>query len=126
MLLVTTFDKSKMFCNKLRTLLSSLYFHLIQCVKLLSKHLEANFKHLFGMELVNDVVLSSENNDITTYVFATGVGCKIRSVGSTELKNVPYLSSRAACTINVSVKEISMLRWKILMFSCLEESKYQT
>ena len=67
------------------------------------------------MELVTDVVfliLSSEINDVTIYVFATGVGCKTRSVGSTELKNVPYLSSRAACTINVSVKEISMLRLK--------------
>ena len=113
MLLVTTFNKPKMSCNKPRTLLSSLYFHLTQCVKPVSKHLEANFKHLFGMELVTDVVflvLSSENNDLTIYVFATGVGCKIRSVGSTELKNVPYLSSRAACTINVSVKEISMIR----------------
>ena len=118
MLLVTTFRKPKMFCNKPRTLLSSLYFHLIQCVKLLSKHLEANFKHL--------LVLSSEINDLTIYVFATGVGCKIRSVGSTEFKNVPYLSSRATCAINVSVKEISMLRLKIWMLSFLKESKYLT
>ena len=62
-----------------------------------SKHLEANFKNLFRMKLVTDVVflvLSSENNDWTIYVFATGVDCKIRSVGSTELKNVLYLSSR--------------------------------
>ena len=129
MLLVTTFRKPKMFCNKPRTLLSSLYFHLIQCVKLLSKHLEANFKHLLGMELVTDVVflaLSSENNDLTTYVFAIGVGCKMGLVGSTELKNVPYLSSRATYTINVSVKETSMLRLKIWMLSFLEESKYLT
>ena len=52
-----------------------------------SKHLEANFKNLLGMELVTDIVflvLSSENNDWTIYVFATGVGYKIRSVGSTE------------------------------------------
>ena len=72
------------------------------------------------MELVTDVVflvLSSENNDLTIYVFATGVGCKIRSVGSTELKNVPYLSSRATCTVNVSVKENSILRLKIWMLS---------
>ena len=71
-----------------------------------SKHFEANFKNLLGMKLVPDVVflaLSSKNNDGTIYVFATGVGCKIRSVGSTELKNVPYLSSRATCTINVNV-----------------------
>ena len=129
MLLVTTFSKPKRFCNKPRTLLNSLCFHSTQCVKLFSKHLEANFKHLLGMELVTDVVflvVSSENNDLTIYVFATGVGCKIRSVGSTELKNVPYLSSRATCTINVSVKETSMLRLKIWMLSFLEESKYLT
>ena len=129
MLLVTTFSKPKISGNKPRTLLSSVYAHSTQCVKLLSKHLETNFKHLLGMELVTDVVflvLSSENNDLTIYVFATGVGCKIRSVGSTELKNVPYLSSRATCTINVSVKETSMLRLKIWMLSFLEESKYLT
>ena len=129
MLLVTTFNKPKMFCNKPRTLLSSLYFHLTQCVKLLSKHLEANFKHLLGMELVTDIiflVLSSENNDLTIYVFATGVGCEIRYVGTTELKNIPYLSGRATCTINFSVKENSMLRLKIWMLSFLKESKYIT
>ena len=61
-----------------------------------SKDLEANFKNLLGME-VTDLVflaLSSENNDGTIYVFATYVGCKIRSAASTELKNVSYLSSR--------------------------------
>ena len=129
MLLVTTFSKPKISGNKPRTLLSSLYARSTQCVKLLSKHLETNFKHLLGMELVTDVVflvLSSENNDLTIYVFATGVGCKIRSVGSTEFNNVPYLSSRATCTINVSVKETSMLRLKIWMLSFLEESKYLT
>ena len=81
------------------------------------------------MELVTDVVflaLSSENNDLTTYVFAIGVGSKMGLVGSTELKNVPYLSSRATYTINVSVKETSMLRLKIWMLSFLEESKYLT
>ena len=59
-----------------------------------SKHLEANFKNLLGMELVTDVVflvLSLENNDLTIYVLATGVSCKIRSLGSTELKNVHIL-----------------------------------
>ena len=81
------------------------------------------------MELATVVfflVLSSENNDLTIYVFATGAGCKIRSVGSTELKNVPYSSSRAPGTINVSVKETSMLRLKIWMLSFLEERKYLT
>ena len=89
-----------------------------------SKHVEANFKNLLGLKLVPDVVflvLSSENNDWTIYVFATSVGCKIRSVGSTEFKNVPYLSSRPTCIINVSVKETSMLRLKIWMLSFLEE-----
>ena len=81
-----------------------------------SKHLEANFKNLLGMEVVTDVVflvLSLENNDWTIYVFATYVGCEIRSAGPTELKNVPYFSCRATCTINVRVKETSMLRLKI-------------
>ena len=40
--------------------------------KLLSKCLEANFKHLLQMELATDViflVLSSVNNDLSLYVF---------------------------------------------------------
>ena len=40
--------------------------------KLLSKYLEANFKHLLEMELTTDViflVLSSVNNDLSIYVF---------------------------------------------------------
>ena len=44
-----------------------------------SKYLEANFKNLLGMELVNDViflVIWSENNDWTVYVFATDGSCK--------------------------------------------------
>ena len=109
-----------MFCNKPRTLLSSLYVHLTQCVELLSKHLEENFKHLLGVELITDVVFlvfSSENNGLTIYVFATGLDCK------TRLKNVPYLSSKATCTMNLNVKETSMLRLKIGMLSFLEESK---
>ena len=44
------------FCSKPRTLLSSLYVHLTQCADLLSKHLEANFKHLLRMELAVDVI----------------------------------------------------------------------
>ena len=129
MLLVTTFSKPKMFCNKPRTVLSCLYFHLTQCFKLLSKHLEANLQHLLGMELVSDIVfldLSSENNDLNIYVFATGVSYNIRSVGSTELKNVPYPSFWATCRINVSVKETSKLRVKIWMLTFLEESKCLT
>ena len=79
------------------------------------------------MGLVTDVVLlvlAAVNSDLHNYVFATGVGCKIGLVGSTELKNVPYLSSRATCTINVSLKKTSMLRLKIYMLSFLEENKY--
>ena len=96
-----------MFCNKPRMLLSSLYVYFTQFVKLLPKHIEANFKHLLGMELVTDViflVLSSANNDLNIYVFATGVGYEIRYLGTTELKNIPYLSGRTTCTINFSFK----------------------
>ena len=79
------------------------------------------------MELVTDViflVLSSASNDLTIYVFAIGVDCEIRYVGTTELKNIPYLSGRATCTINFSFKETSMRRLKIWMLSFLKESKY--
>ena len=110
-------------------LLSSLYVHFTQSAKLLSKHLEANFKHLLGMELVTDViflVLSSASNDLTIYVFATGVDCEIRYVGTTELKNIPYLSGRATCKINFSFKETSMRRLKIWMLSFLGDNKYIT
>ena len=77
-----------MFCNKPRTLLRFLYVFSIYCVKLLSKHVEANLKHLLGMEFANDViflVLLSVNNYLVIYVFARGVGCKITYVGCTEL-----------------------------------------
>ena len=65
-------------------LLSSLYVHFTQSAKLLSKYLEANFKHLLGMELVTDViffVLSSANTDLTIYAFVTGVVFHILVVG---------------------------------------------
>ena len=81
------------------------------------------------MELVTDViflVLLSANNDLTIYVFATGVGCEIRYVGTTELKNIPYLNGRATCTINFTFKESSLLRLKIWVLSFLKESKYIT
>ena len=132
MLSATTFSKPKMFCNKPRTLLMFALDELSICsfnlmCQTTSKHLEANFKNLLGIKLVTDViflVLWSENNDWTIYVFATGVDCKIRSAGSAEFKNVPYLSCRATCTINVSVKETSTLWLKIWMLSFLKESKY--
>ena len=119
----------KKFYNKLRTLLSSLYVNLIQCPKLLSKYLEANFKHLLGMELATDVIFlvpSSVKNDLSLYVFVTSMGCETRYVGITELKNNAYIIVRATCTINFSVKKTSMLRLKIWMLSFLEESKYLT
>ena len=50
----------------------SLYVHLTQCVELLSKHLEANIKHLLGMDLATDaifLVLSSVNNYLSIYVY---------------------------------------------------------
>ena len=88
----------EIFCNKPRTLLSFIYVHLTQWAKLLPKHLSANFKHLLWIELVTGVifvVLSSVNNDLSIYVLATGVCCEIRYVGTTELKNVPYISATA-------------------------------
>ena len=112
------------FCKKPKTLLSSPYVHLTECAKLIFKHLEENFKHLLGMELATDViflVLLSVNNDLCIYVFATGVGCEIRYVGTTELKDIPYISARATCMIKFNVKETSMLRLKIWMLSFLGE-----
>ena len=129
MLPVTTFSKQKDVLQQTENALKLSICSFNPMCKTTLKYLEANFKKLLRMKLVPDVgflVLWSENNDWTIYVFATGVGCKIRSVGSTELKNVPYLSSRATCTINVSVKETSMLRLKIWMLSFLKESKYIT
>ena len=105
-----------MFCNKPRTLLRFLYVFSIYCVKLLSKHLEANLKHLLGMEFANDViflVLLSVNSYLVIYVFARGVGCKITYVGCTELNNVPYISAKVTCTINFSDRETWMLRLNI-------------
>ena len=129
MLFGTPLAHQEIFYNKLRTLLSSLYVHLTQCPKLLSKFLEANFKDLLGMELATDVtflVPSSVNNDLSLYVFVTSMGCEIRYVRTTELKNIAYISARATCTIDLCVKETSMLRLKIWMLSFLEESKYLT
>ena len=63
-------------------------------------------------ELATDViflVLSSVINDLFIYVFDTGVGCENRYVGTTELKNIPYIRARVACTINFIVKETWML-----------------
>ena len=112
---MTTFSAPRIFCNKLRTLLSSLYVYLTQCAKLLSKQLEANFKHLRGMELATDViflVLSSINNDLFIYVVAASVGCEVRYIDTTELKKILYISARVACTINFNIRETWMLRLK--------------
>ena len=106
MLLVTTFSTAI-------TSLSSLYVHLTQCVKLLSKDIETNLKHLLRTELVTDVsflVLSLVNNDLFIHVFATSVGCDIRYVGTAELKNIPYISASVTYTIKISVKETWILR----------------
>ena len=104
-----------------------LYVHLIHCVKLPPKNLEANFKHLSRMGLRNDViflVLLSVNNDLLIYAFATGVGCEVTCVGSTELNNVPYISAKVTWTISFSDKETWMFRLKIWMLKFLEASKY--
>ena len=81
------------------------------------------------MGLATDViflVLSSVNNDLHIYVFATGVGCEITYVGSTELNNVPYISAKVTWTISFSDKETWMLRLKIWMLKFLGVSKYLT
>ena len=79
------------------------------------------------MELATDVTflcVSSVNNVLFIYVFVTSVGCEIRYVGTTEWKNIPYISASVICTINF--KETWVLRLKIWMFSFLEGSKYLT
>ena len=81
------------------------------------------------MELATDaifLVLSSVNNGLFIYVFATSVGCEIIYVGTTELKNILYISARVTCTINASAKETWILRLKIWMLSFLEGSKHLT
>ena len=81
------------------------------------------------MDLATDVVfliLSWTNNDFSIYVFDTGVGCEIRYIGNAELKDIPYISARASCTINFSVKETSMLKFKIWKLTFLEEITYLT
>ena len=64
-----TLAHQEFFCNKPRTLLSSLYVHLTQCAKLLCKHLEANLKHLLGMELATDVIFLVLLPEIMIYLF---------------------------------------------------------
>ena len=81
------------------------------------------------MEIATDViflVLPSINNDLIIYVFATGVGCEITYVGSTELNNVPYISAKVTCTISFSDKETWTLRLNIWIISVLGGSKYPT
>ena len=81
------------------------------------------------MKLATDaifLVLSSVNNDLFIYVFAINMGCEIIYVGTTELKNIPYISARVTCTINLSVKETLIPRLNIWMLSFLEGSKYLT
>ena len=56
------------------------------------------------MEFATDViflVLSSINNDLIIYVFATGMGCEITYVGSTKLSNVPYIM-KSGCSDKTS------------------------
>ena len=81
------------------------------------------------MKLATDViflVLLSMNNDLFIYVFATNMGCEIIYVSTTELKNIPYISARVTCTINLSVEETWIPRLKIWKLSFLEGSKYLT
>ena len=64
-------------------------------VKIISKHFNANFKRLLGIELATNViilVISSVNNDLFVYVLVTGVRCGITCVDITELNNVSYIT----------------------------------
>ena len=108
--------------------MNSLCVHLIQCAKTLSKYNEAKLQRLLGMELATDVIflVLPVNNDFLIYAFATNVSCEIRYVGNAELKNIPYISARATCTINFSLKETWILRLKIWLTSFLEWSNYLT
>ena len=81
------------------------------------------------MKLATDaifLVLLSMNNDLFIYVFATNMGCEIIYVSTTELKNIPYISARVTCTINLSVEETWIPRLNIWKLSFLEGSKYLT
>ena len=81
------------------------------------------------MEFATDViflVFASVDNDLIIYVFATGVGCGITYVGSTELNNVPYISAKVIFTNNLSDKETWMFTFNIWMISVLEGCKYLT
>ena len=94
MLLLTTFSTPKYLLEETENTPELSNVHLIHCVKLLSKHLEANFKHLVGMYLATDLfslVFSSVNNHLFSHLFPTVVSCEFRYVGTTELKNIPYL-----------------------------------
>ena len=78
------------------------------------------------MGLATNVIflfLSSLNNALHIYVFATGVGCQVTYVGSTELNNVPYISLKVTCMVSFSDKEIWILRLKIWMLKFLGVSK---
>ena len=78
------------------------------------------------MGLATDVIflfLSSLNNALHIYVFATGVGCQVTYVGSTELNNVPYISLKVTCMVSFSDKEIWILRLKVWMLKFLGVSK---
>lgn len=92
-----------------------------------------DFKHVLGMELTTDVIflgLSSANNDLFIYVFATIMGCEIRYLATAELRNIQYIRARVTCTINFNVKEtcqkILDAQIKDMDFRFLEGSKYLT
>ena len=72
------------------------------------------------------LVFSSVNNDLHISVIATGMGCEVTYVGSTELNSVPYISAKVTCTISFSEKETRMVRLKIWMLQFLGASKYLT
>ena len=106
-----------------------MYVHFTQCTKLLSKHLDAKFKNLLGMQFTTDIIFLvylSIKNYLFIYVFTTGVGFETRYLGTTELTNIPCIRAKVTCTISVRVKETWILKLKICMLNFLEGNKYLT
>ena len=108
MLFVTTFSTPTIFLEQAENASEFSICIFTQCVKLLSKSLEVNFKRLYGIELLSNVtflVLSYVNNHLFIYAFATSVDCEIRYAGTAELNYNQYICARVTCTINFSDRE---------------------
>ena len=63
------------------------------------------------------VGVKNYESKLCIYVFATGVSCEITYRGSTELSNVPYISSKVRCMISFCDQETWILRLNIWMLN---------